>query len=225
MKKCGDSINLILVAGVLVGLLAVYIGFTFLKNRSREGLTDGAYTANDDLIKKKTTADTELQTVLTSLTDNPSAYIGLLNSYKNLKLAYGINDLVKTKSTSNLTTIRDYDEAISYLQNIGVSDTATADTSIDTTIVANNNAATLILNGLNADNQAYIDLLTSYKNLEMAKLIQTNTATDFDVTTNTTNPSDYDDSINYLNVLSGNAATPEGPPYVPTTPDISFARK
>jgi hypothetical protein len=224
MKKCGDSINLILVAGVLVGLFSVYIGFTFLKYR--EGLTDGAYTANDEMIKKKETADNDLKTVMASLTDSPQSYIGLLNSYKNLKLATGIKELVVSKTTTQLTTTNDYDEAISYLQNMGLSNTSTADITIDNTITANNSAATLILNDLNADNQAYIDLLTSYKKLKMAKTIQTVIAPNFNITTFTVpSPSEYDDSINYLNQLSGVSMSPEAPPASTTTPNISLARK
>lgn len=221
MKKCGDSINLIMVAGALVGLIAVYIGFTFLKKGVREGLSDGAYTANDELIKGIATIDDLTKQTMTSLTDSPQTYIDMLNSFKNFNMAVGIRELVSMKRTAQFTTINDYDEAIRYLQNIGVSNTATKDDSIDATIIENNSATTLILNELNADNQAYIDLLTSHKKLKMAQQIKTLT---------TDGPenyplSDFDDSIQYLNELSGNATTPEAPPPTLSTPNISFARK
>ena len=229
MKKCADSINLVMVAGALVGLIAVYIGFTFLKKGIREGLSDGPYTVNDELIKKQKIAEDRIKNTLSPLKDTPQAYIELLNSYKNLKLAMGIKDLATTKTTTNLTTINDYDEAIRYLQNIGVSNTATEDTTITTTIAEKNSATTLILNELTADNQAYIDLLTSYKKYKMANMIKTNVSANpninFFVTTANTTPSDYDDSIQYLNELSGNAISPEDPPPIMSTPNISLARK
>ncbi len=213
--------NVRMVGVSLLVLVAIY-GILSVLIKTQEGLSDGAGNANAGVIKTTTTNTTNTTTALAKLPASGNAYIDLLNSYKNLKIANGISELVTAKSTTKLTTISDYDQAIDYLKTLNsVNMDEPAD--ITATITANNNATSAVLDKLVADNQAYIDLLTSYKNLKMANGI-------LDVST-AASPvlpiSDCDHVISYLNELSGpgietkTAASLD----VPTTPTISLIKK
>ena len=162
--------NVYIIAGAFIALVATYIGFTILR-RTHEGLSDGASTINDIIVVKTRNLDKQTETTLKRLEGSPIQYIDLLTSYKNNKMATAIQNTV-TNKISAFTNMSDYDEAINYLRTLGVSDTAIDDITVNTTIDANNVAtSTILTNNLGADNQAYIDLLTSYKKKQMASEI------------------------------------------------------
>lgn len=205
---------------VILGLIAVYIGLSIFA-RTQEGLSDGASTANTAVIKLTKTNETNATTTMGKLPASTNAYVDLITSYKNLKIANGINDLVTTKITTNLTSITDYDEAIDYLSTLN-SSSIPVPTSISDVIAANNLSTKTILDKLPADNQAYIDLLTSYKNLKLA-----NGITDTAAGKTTLLVADCDHAIDYLNELSGsNIASPKPNNSLdaPTTPNISLVK-
>lgn len=206
-----------LYASAFIALVAIYVGFTMLQT-TYEGLTTSADTTNVDIIAKTKTANDKTADILKLLTNDPTTYINLLTSYKNNKIVNAIQSTLTAKNSSAFTNISDYNEAIDYLKTLGVSDVVIPNPEIDATIVTNNSKTNAVLSGLTADNQAYIDLLTSYKNVAMANGI-------LDATTATTpvlKISEYDDAIEYLRTLGGIVVNNE--PHVPTTRDISLSR-
>ena len=214
--KYNSSKHIYLIAGSFIALVAIYIGFTILR-RTHEGLSDGASTTNDVIVAQTTSLDTATTTLLANLTSNPTQYINLLTSYKNNKMATAITNTVSNKNGLAFGNIADYDEAIAYLRSLGVSDTSTDDPTIDTTITTNNTSTTTLLSNLGADNQAYIDLLTIYKNNKMASGI-TSLAT---TKTPALQISEIEPTIDYLRTLGG--ITVSTTPYVPTTRNISLS--
>lgn len=216
--KCNTSKNIYLYAGAFVALVAIYVGFTMLKT-TYEGLSNSADTTNVVIVAKTSEVNAKTTSVLNSLTSHPATYINLLNSYKNNKIANAIQTTIALKNNSAFTTITDYDEAIDYLKTLGVSDTVSVvDPAIKTKIDEVTSATNVILSGLTADNQAYIDLLTSYKNKAMADGI-------LNAETTTTTPilkiSEFDNAIQYLRTLGGILVNND--PHTPTTIDISLA--
>jgi hypothetical protein len=207
--------NMYLIAGAFIALVATYIGFSILL-RTHEGLTDGASTTNDNIVKLTRKKEESEKTKLANLTGNPTSYIELLTSYKNVKMAQSILDTVNNKNGSAFASIPDYDETIDYLRSLGVSDTSTDDPNITTTITDNNTRTSDILSKLSADNQAYIELLSSYKNEKMAIGIE-NTAKE----SSTTLISEIEPMIDYLRTLGGILVPTT--PYVPTTRNISLS--
>ena len=206
--------NIYIIIGAIIGLIAIYIGFTILR-RIQEGLTDGPSTANDDIEKRVIYMNTITNNILTKLTASPQSYINLFNSYKNMRIAQGITDIVTTQTTTQFVNVSDYDEAIDYLKTLGASDiSAINDEAITQITETNKTNTTALLEKLTADNQAYIDLLTSLKNNKIATGLQTGEMT----------ISEIDIAINYLITLGGNALAPNTQPETPTTPNISFAR-
>lgn len=216
--KCNNSTKtMYLYASAFIALVAIYVGFTMLQT-TYEGLTTSADTTNVDIIAKTKTANDKTADILKLLTNDPTTYINLLTSYKNNKIVNAIQSTLTAKNSSAFTNISDYNEAIDYLKTLGVSDVVIPNPEIDATIVTNNSKTNAVLSGLTADNQAYIDLLTSYKNVAMANGI-------LDATTATTpvlKISEYDDAIEYLRTLGGIVVNNE--PHVPTTRDISLSR-
>jgi hypothetical protein len=213
--------NVRMVGVSLLVLVAIYGILSFLV-KTQEGLSDGAGNTNAEVIKKTTKNATDATGVLAKLPASPNAYVDLINSYKNLKIANGISELVDKKSTNNLTTISDYNEAIDYLKTLN-SVSNVDETNITAIIDANNASTSAALDKLPADNQAYIDLLTSYKNLKMANEIKSVSANETNVAI-----SDCNHLIDYLNELSGSpmdAPNPATSLDVPTTPDISLLKK
>lgn len=201
----------------MVGLTAIYIGFTILR-RTQEGLTDGPSTANDDIEKGISYLNTLTNKVLSEITVSPQNMINLCNSLKNMKIAQGISDLATTQSTTQFVNVSDYDEAIDYLKTLGASDiSAINDDAIALITTTNNTKTSALLEKLTADNQAYIDLLTSYKNNTLANKLATGIQTGMAI-------SDYDIAINYLITLGGHALAPNTQLEPQTTPNISFAR-
>jgi hypothetical protein len=216
--KCSTSKNIYLYAGAFVALVAIYVGFTMLKT-TYEGLSNSADTTNVVIVAKTSEVNAKTTGVLNSLTSHPTSYINLLNSYKNNKIANAIQTTIALKNNSAFTTITDYDEAIDYLKTLGVSDTASVvDPAIKTKIDEVTSATNVVLSGLTADNQAYIDLLTSYRNKAMADGI-------LNAATTTTTPilkiSEFDNAIQYLRTLGGILVNND--PHIPTTIDISLA--
>ena len=193
--KCNIPNNVRMVGLVILGLVVIYIGLSIFA-RTQEGLSDGTTTSNAAVIKLTQTNETNSKTVIGKLPASTNAYVDLINSYKNLKLANGINDLVTTKTTTNLTSITDYDEAIDYLSTLS-SSSIPMPTEISSVISANNASTKAILDKLSADNQAYIDLLVSYKKLKLA-----NGITDTAAGKTTFLVSDCDHAIDYLNELT-----------------------
>ena len=210
--------NVRMVGVSLLVLIAIY-GILSVLTHTQEGLSDGAGNTNTEVIKKTTANEATTKVALDKLPASSNAYIDLINSYKNSKMANGIYELVTNKSTTNLTTISDYNEAIDYLKTLN---SANLDEPADITaiITANNTSTTTALDKLTADNQAYIDLLTSYKNLKMSNSLTSVVANE------TTLPiSDCDHIINYLNELSGSPiSNPATTLDVPTTPSISLVK-
>lgn len=214
--------NVRMVGVSLLVLVSIY-GILSVLIKTQEGLSDGAGNQNVGVIKTTTANTTNTNKALAKLPASTNAYIDLVNSYKNLKIANGINELVTSKATSKLTTIADYNEAIDYLKTLnGANLPEPAD--ITAIITTNNTATSDVLTKLTADNQAYIDLLTSYKNLKMANGI-------LDVST-AVSPilpiSDCDHVVDYLNELSGTSIdSPDAATSldVPTTPNISLIKK
>lgn len=213
--------NVRMVGVSLLVLVAIY-GILSILIKTQEGLSDGAGNANVEVVKKTTANSTNTTATLANLPASGNGYIDLLNSYKNLKIANGIFELVANKASNSLRTISDYDEAIDYLKTLN---SANMDDPPDimTTITANNNATSAVLEKLSADNQAYIDLLISYKNLKMANGI-------LDVSTSPSPMlpiSDCDLVISYLNELSGPGVDTQSAASldIPTTPNISLIKK
>lgn len=205
----------------LLVLIGIY-GVLSILIKTQEGLSDGAGNKNAEVIKTTTTNTTNTTTALSKLPASTNAYVDLINSYKNLKIANGINELVTKKITTSLISISDYNEAIDYLKTLN-SANSVEPADITATIAANNASTSAVLDKLTADNQAYIDLLVSYKNLKMANGI-------LDVSTNkTTLPiSDCDHVVDYLNELSGSSIDSPNPVTsldVQTTPNISLVKK
>jgi len=214
--------NVRMVGVSLLVLIAIY-GILSVLTHTQEGLSDGAKNANSTVIKTTTTNATNATSVLGKLPASTNAYIDLVNSYKNLKMANGINELVNKNNTTYLTTISDYDEAIDYLKTLN--SVSTLEPATITNLISTNDKNTnVILEKLTADNQAYIDLLTSYKKLKMANAIKS-----VSTTTETTIPiSDCDHIIDYLNELSGSPMDSPNPAAtldIPTTPNISLVKK
>jgi hypothetical protein len=214
--------NVRMVGVSLLVLVSIY-GILSVLIKTQEGLSDGAGNQNVGVIKTTTANTTKTNTALAKLPAGTNAYVDLVNSYKNLKIANGINDLATTKVTTNLTTISDYNEAIDYLKTLN---SASMEEPADITAIikANDASTTAVLDKLTADNQAYIDLLTSYKNLKMA-----NGILDVSTAASPTLPiSDCDHVVDYLNELSGTSIdSPDAATSldVPTTPNISLIKK
>ena len=214
--KSNNSKHMYLIAGAFIALVATYIGFSILL-RTHEGLSDGASTSNDTVVSQTKTYDTRTTDILAELKGTPTQYINLLTSYKNFNMAVAITNTIANKNVLDFVCITDYDETIDYLRSLGVSDTSTDDPNIDATINANNTSTTTLLSNLGADNQAYIDLLTSYKNNKMASGI-------FSVASSkipNLHISAVDPTIDYLRTLGGILVPTT--PYVPTTRNISLS--
>ena len=211
--------NVRMVGVSLLVLVAIY-GILSILVKTQEGLSDGAGNANADVIKKTTTYTTSANENLDALPSGTNAYVDLLNSYKNARMANGIYELVNAKTTTKLTSISDYNEAIDYLKTLNsanMDEPANIAADISNNITSMNTA----LNNLTADNQAYIDLLTSYKNLKMANELTTLATSDYV----TLAISDCDHVINYLNELSGSpVSNPATTLDAPTTPSISLVK-
>lgn len=208
--------HMYLIAGAFVALVAIYIVLSILR-QTHEGLSDGASTANDDTIAMSKKYDENTTKILTQLTSNPTSYINLLTSYKNKRMANAILETITNKNAESFKYITDFDEAIDYLKTLGVSDTATEDPTIDATVVDNNKSTSDLLIKLSADNQAYIELLTSYKKYQTVFVIST-------LAHNAGGPasvSDIEPMIDYLRTLGGISISTK--PYVPTTRDISLS--
>ena len=215
--KCASPKNVYLYAGAFIALVAIYVGFTMLKT-TYEGLSNSADSTNVEIVAKTADINTKTGAVLNTLPSGATSYINLLNSYKNDKIVNAIKTTVTSKNSSAFTSITDYNEAIDYLKTLGVSGTASVvDPAIQPIIDANVSATNIVLTALTADNQAYIDLLTSFKNKALAEGIK-------DAST-AINPilkiSEYDDAIEYLRTLGGIVVNNE--PHTPTTRDISLA--
>lgn len=212
--------NVRMVGVSLLVLVAIYGVFSILI-KTQEGLSDGAGNVNAEVIKKTTANETTTKVALDKLPAGTNAYVDLINSYKNKKMADGIYELVTNKTTTNLTTLSDYNEAIDYLKTLNSANMAEP-ADITAIITANNTNTTATLDKLTADNQAYIELLTSYKKLKMA-----NELTSVATANATTLPiSDCDHVIDYLNELSGSpVSNPATTLDVPTTPSISLIKK
>jgi len=216
--KSNNTKHIYLIASAFIALVAIYIGFSILM-RTHEGLSDGASTSNDIIIAKIKEVDAKTTTTLATLNGNPTSYINLLSSYKNNKMATAITSTITNKNGLAFANISDYDETIDYLRTLGVSDTVSDDDiTINAMIETNNVSTSTLLSNLGADNQAYIDLLTSYKNLAMATGI-TDLITD--KTTTILRISDYDLTIDYLRTLGGILVPTTQ--YVPTTRNISLS--
>lgn len=213
--KSNNSKHMYLIAGAFIALVATYIGFSILL-RTHEGLSDGASTSNSTVVIRTKTYDTSTTTILANLKRSPTQYINLLTSYKNNKMATAITNTIANKNGLAFANISDYDETIDYLRSLGVSDTVTDDTVINDTIDANNTSTSTLLSNLTADNQAYIDLLTSYKNNKMALGI-----TNVDGIAPILGISEVDPTIDYLRTLGGILVPTT--PYVPTTRNISLS--
>lgn len=206
--------NIYIIVGAIIGLIAIYIGFTILR-RTQEGITDGPSTANDDIEKYIKDINTLTNIILTKLTASPQSYIDLINSFKNMRISQGISDLATKQSTTQFVNVSDYDEAIDYLKTLGASDISTVnDDAINKITETNKTNTTALLEKLTADNQAYIDLLTSIKNNKLATGLQTGEMT----------ISEIDIAIDYLITLGGHALAPTTQLEPQTTPNISFAR-
>jgi hypothetical protein len=213
--KSNNTKHIYLIAGVFIALVATYIGFTILR-RTHEGLSDGASTTNDSIVELTRNKEKSEKIKLAELKGNPTQYINLLTSFKNSRMAQTILDTVSSKNGLAFESITDYDEVIDYLKTLGVSDTVTDDIAINDLIIANKTSTSAILDKLSADNQAYIDLLTSFKNSRMAQSILD--------TVSSINPlriSDYEPTINYLRTLGGILVPTK--PHVSTTRDISLS--
>ena len=215
--KCTTNKNMYLYAGAFIALVAVYIGLTIMKT-TYEGLSNSADTTNVEIVEKTKQMNSATNTVLKDLPSDPTTYINLLTSYKNKIMAEAIKSTVINKNSLAFKNISEYDEVIDYLKTLGVSDTAPLiNPDIDPVIQSNTTETNAILAELTADNQAYIDLLTSHKNNAMATLIKN--------ATNSTSPisniSEYSDSIEYLRTLGGIVV--ENKNYEPTTRNISLA--
>jgi len=214
--KCATP-NMYLFAGAFIALIAIYIGFTMLRT-TYEGLGNSADSGNIVIVAKTKKLVDDTNAILKGLTSDPTSYINLLTSYKNRVIAGSIKATILTKNSSLFASITDYDEAIDYLKTLGVSDTVITDPTIETVISANNAETNKSLSELPADNQAYIDLLTSYKNKAISAAIV--------VTTGPTIPllkiSEYDVMIEYLRTMGGIVVGQE-PPHVPTTRNISLS--
>ena len=213
--------NVRMVGVSLLVLVAIY-GILSILIKTQEGLSDGAGNANVEVVKKTTANSTNTTATLAKLPASGNGYIDLLNSYKNLVIANGIFELVTYKGSTSLRSIADLDEAIDYLKTLN---SANMDDppDITATVTANNNATSAILEKLPADNQAYIDLLISYKNLKMANGI-------LDVSTSPSPMlpiSDCDLVISYLNELSGPGVDTQSAASldIPTTTNISLIKK
>jgi hypothetical protein len=215
--KCTANKNMYLYAGAFIALVAVYIGLTIMKT-TYEGLSNSADTTNVAIVEKTKQMNSATKEVLNSLTSDPTSYINLLISYKNKVMATTIKNTVINKNASAFKNISEYDEVIDYLKTLGVSDTAPLiNPDIENVIISNTTETNAILAELTADNQAYIDLLTSHKNKAIANFIKN--------TTNSTSPniniSSYSDSIEYLRTLGGTVV--DNKKYEPTTRNISLA--
>ena len=209
--------NVRMIGVALLVLVAIY-GILSILVKTQEGLSNGGENANKNVIQKTTSYDKSAKGALDKLPASSNVYIDLLNSYKTNKMANGINQLAVSKSTSNLVTISDYNEAIDYLKTLNTGDAVAEDAGITADINKNNTDTTAALNNLKADNQAYVELLTSYKNKkmadELANLMKNGTSLSI---------SDCDHVIDYLNELSGpSVSNPATALEVPTTPEISL---
>ena len=204
--KCATP-NMYLFAGAFIMLRTTY-----------EGLGNSADSGNIVIVAKTKKIVDDTNATLTSLTSDPTSYINLLTSYKNKTISDAIKTTVDSGSGSSFAMITDYDEAIDYLKTLGVSDTVETDTNaIDAVITANNTAINKTLTDLTADNQAYIDLLTSYKNKAISAAILAAAG----ATTPLLKISEYDIMIEYLRTMGGIVG--QEPPHVPTTRNISLS--
>lgn len=215
--KCINPNVVYLFAGAFIAMVAVYVGLTMLRT-TYEGLSNSIDDTNAVIVEKTNNINKKTEDIWKGLTSGANSYIKLLTSYKNYNMALNIQSTVN-KKVSAFNNISEYDQAIDYLKTLGVSDTVIDDPTIVSTINTNNTNTNSILTGLTADNQAYIDLLTSYKNLEMA-----NGVLDASTTTSTSpnlQISEYDSVIDYLRRLAGIVVNNE--PYVPTTRNITLS--
>jgi hypothetical protein len=205
-----------LFAGAFIALIAIYIGFTMLRT-TYEGLGNSADSENIAIIAKTKKLVDDTNVILKSLTSDPTSYINLLTSYKNKTISDAIKTTLSEQKDASFAMITDYDEAIDYLKTLGVSDTVVPNTAIDADIIANNAAINKTLTDLTADNQAYIDLLTSYKNKAISDAILAAAG----ATTPLLKISEYDIMIEYLRTMGGIVG--QEPPHVPTTRNISLS--
>jgi hypothetical protein len=213
--KCATPKNIYLFTGATLALVAIYIGLTMYKN-TYEGLGNSADSSNVEIVAKTTEINGQTEVILESLKSDPTSYINLLLSYKNKKIATNIQTTLSTKNADAFKTLTEYDEAIDYLKTLGVSDVVIPNPDIQVTVDANNTITNAILSGLTADNQAYIDLLTSYKHKAMAKYIL-----DASTAVPTFSIPEYDDLIEYLRTLGGIVVNNE--PHMSTTRNISLS--
>ena len=213
--KCATP-NMYLFAGAFIALIAIYIGFTMLRT-TYEGLGNSADSGNIAIIEKTKKLVDDTNVTLKSLTSDPTSYINLLTSYKNKTISDAIKTTLSEQKDASFAMITDYDEAIDYLKTLGVSDTVLPNTAIDADIIANNAAINKTLTDLTADNQAYIDLLTSYKNKAISDAILAAAG----ATTPLLKISEYDIMIEYLRTMGGIVG--QEPPHVPTTRNISLS--
>jgi len=213
--KCATP-NMYLFAGAFIALIAIYIGFTMLRT-TYEGLGNSADSGNIAIIAKTKKLVDDTNVTLKSLTSDPTSYINLLTSYKNKTISDAIKTTLSEQKDASFAMITDYDEAIDYLKTLGVSDTVVPNTAIDADIIANNAAINKTLTDLTADNQAYIDLLTSYKNKAISDAILAAAG----ATTPLLKISEYDIMIEYLRTMGGIVG--QEPPHVPTTRNISLS--
>jgi hypothetical protein len=122
--------NVRMVGVSLLVLVAIY-GILSVLVKTQEGLSDGAKNANASVIKTTTTNATNATSVLAKLPASTNAYVDLVNSYKNLKMANGILNV----STADAPTlpISDCDHVVDYLNELsGISiESPDAATSLD----------------------------------------------------------------------------------------------
>lgn len=213
--------NVRMVGVSLLVLVAIY-GILSILIKTQEGLSDGAGNANAEIIKKTNENTTSTTDIFSKLPASTNAYVDLVNSYKNMRITQSISELVTNKSSPKLASISDYNEAIDYLKTLYSSGSDIDSSAITAQINENNATISSTLEKLTADNQAYIDLLISHKNLSIAKQL-TDLAT---TSTAFIGISDCDHVIDYLNELSGPPiSNPATAVSVPTTPEISLIKK
>jgi hypothetical protein len=213
--------NVRMVGVSLLVLVAIY-GILSILIKTQEGLSDGAGNANAEIIKKTNENTTSTTDIFSKLPASTNAYVDLVNSYKNMRITQSISELVTNKSSPKFASISDYNEAIDYLKTLYSSGSDIDSSAITAQINENNATISSTLEKLTADNQAYIDLLISHKNLSIAKQL-TGLAT---TSTAFIGISDCDHVIDYLNELSGPPiSNPATAVAVPTTPEISLIKK
>jgi len=125
--KCNIPNNVRMVGLVILGLVVIYIALSIFAS-TREGLSDGTTTSNAAVIKTTQTNQTNASTVMGKLPASTNAYVDLINSYKYLKLANGINDVAAGKTTM---LVSDCDHAIDYLNELSGTITTKPSSSLD----------------------------------------------------------------------------------------------